>query len=161
MPVGSLLSPIDPPRGIHIAHVDEQGRLQVPGRLREYLAALGETTVFVTSFDRQTARIYPMAVWVDEVQPLMYQPGPHSRIARQLWFTANWLGCDCRMDRSGRLTLGKELRETLHLDSRLVHLYHERGHFAVLPESSYLERCKGSLADAGQNLLEMEELGLR
>jgi DNA-binding transcriptional regulator/RsmH inhibitor MraZ len=143
---------------MHVALVDGQGRLLLPTPVRHYLQALGEDKLFVTSLDRQTARIYPQSVWVQDVQPLMAQLGPCADIAGRIWFVANWLGADCRLNRSGRIVLGQQLRAVLSLDSTQVWIYHERRHFSVLTESAYRRRCQEP--DSAGDLLELERAGL-
>ena len=54
---------IEAPRGFFTARVDEKGRLKLPAEITEYLAALGEQQVFVTTVNGTTARIYPISVW--------------------------------------------------------------------------------------------------
>jgi DNA-binding transcriptional regulator/RsmH inhibitor MraZ len=161
MPAIPQLSLVDPPRGMHLSSVDGQGRLLLPQPVRWYLQALGETAPFVTSLDRQTARIYPRSVWTCEVQPLLAQPGESSAAAKAVSFTANWLGEDCRLDRAGQIRLGQQLREVLQFDSGVVRIYHERGHFVVLPERLYRQRCEVSQEDVDRDLANLERAGLR
>ena len=145
---------------MHLATVDGEGRLLLPKPVKRYLQTLGENAPFVTSFDRQTARIYPRSIWVQEVQPLLQRPGQYSDAARVLCFVGNWLGTDATMNRLGQLQLGDQLREVLDLDSRRVWIYHERGHFAVLPESVYLRRCEELRAETERSLADLERAGL-
>ena len=43
--------------------LDEKGRLKVPAALQKYFESLAEKKLFVTSLDKRTAAIYPIAVW--------------------------------------------------------------------------------------------------
>ena len=54
---------MEPPHSIAQARVDEKGRLKLPAEFLEYLKKLGVDKVFITTLDRQLARIYPISVW--------------------------------------------------------------------------------------------------
>ena len=54
---------VEPPRGFHGARVDEKGRLKLPSVFQQYLKSLGEETVFITTLDMSTLRIYPISLW--------------------------------------------------------------------------------------------------
>ena len=55
-------TPVEPPRGFFSAHVDDKGRLKLPVDLQQYLTAIGDEKLFVTSVDDRIARIYPISV---------------------------------------------------------------------------------------------------
>ena len=55
--------PVEPPRGFFSAHVDDKGRLKLPVDVQQYLGAIGDDKLFVTSVDDRIARIYPISVW--------------------------------------------------------------------------------------------------
>ena len=54
---------MEPPHSIAQARVDEKGRLKLPSEFLEYLKKLGVDKVFITTLDRELARIYPISVW--------------------------------------------------------------------------------------------------
>ena len=60
---GGGLPVVEPPHSIAQARVDEKGRLKLPSEFLEYLKKLGVDKVFITTLDRQLARIYPISVW--------------------------------------------------------------------------------------------------
>ena len=59
----STATPVEAPRGFFSARVDEKGRLKLPAAITQYLGALGENKVFVTTLNGSTARIYPISAW--------------------------------------------------------------------------------------------------
>ena len=67
---GQVVSPQEPPRcGSLEATIDDKGRLRIPTQYVKYINSLGDTKVFITCVNRETARVYPMSVWkINEVQ---------------------------------------------------------------------------------------------
>ena len=60
---GGVVSNVEPPHSIAQARVDDKGRLKLPAEFLEYLKKLGVDKVFITTVDRELARIYPISVW--------------------------------------------------------------------------------------------------
>lgn len=51
-------------RGSYTASIDEKGRLRMPAAFKRYLeVTYGETEYYVTSWDGESARIYPVKEW--------------------------------------------------------------------------------------------------
>ena len=51
-------------RGSYTASIDEKGRLRMPVAFKRYLEEIyGETEYYVTSWDGESARIYPIKEW--------------------------------------------------------------------------------------------------
>ena len=70
----------DAPRGVFRAAVDDKGRLKLPASIVQYLEALGERKVFITTLDEAEARIYPLSVW-RETEKMLQEPGDDFRRA--------------------------------------------------------------------------------
>ena len=111
----------------------------MPAVFQQYMSALSEKKLFVTSLDRRIAQIYPMEVWrqnekfFDEFQE---QPG----LTEQVAFNAADLGAEAEMDVQGRVTFPPELRRELGLEDQTLRLFPYRGRIEVLSEKIYEER---------------------
>ena len=139
--------------------LDEKGRLRVPAALQRYFESLPEKKLFVTSLDRRTAAIYPIAVWRATEQFFdNYHDNP--KAAQKVFFTANRLGSEVEMDAAGRILFNSDLRQVVKLDGGL-HMYSYRGHIEVLTEEIFNERELGSTEDAETALEILQKAGLR
>lgn len=51
-------------RGSYKANIDEKGRMRMPAAFKRFLdEAYGETEFYITSWDGESARIYPLKEW--------------------------------------------------------------------------------------------------
>ncbi len=73
-------APVEPPNGRYNGKLDEKGRLKLPACFQEYLATIPEKGLFVTSIDRSTAQIYPIAAWRANLKLLRGQLGPQKQV---------------------------------------------------------------------------------
>jgi MraZ protein len=148
------------PRGIYPARVDEKGRLKLPVDFQNFLTALGETKVFVTSLDERIGRIYPISVW-KEMEQLFRNAGDDAEAAEDLWFTANDLGGDAEMDAQGRVLMPAELRKALNIENQQVHLEHYKGHIKLYSGAVYQERKQRAAEGRAEKLKLFERRGLQ
>ena len=151
---------IEPPLGMFNGRIDDKGRLKLPVLFAEYLASLPDKRLFVTSMDRRTAQIYPIATWRAN-QKLLNEQRENRAAAKRLLFTANDLGGDSELKDQGRVTFNPELRRKLDLDSQGLRLYWEAGHIQVLPDSVYAELLQETQPTTKQDLETLEESGLQ
>lgn len=150
---------IEPPRGMFPGRLDDKGRVKVPAALQQYLAALREKTLFVTSLDRRIAQIYPIAAWRENEKFFeTYKDDP--RLARSVAFNAADLGSEVEMDTQGRVLFSPELRRELGIENAPVKLFHYRGHIEVLSEKIYEERKAQAAQLAEEDLRKLEAAGL-
>jgi MraZ protein len=130
------ISPVDPPNGRYSSKLDDKGRLKLPVPFQTYLSTLPEKGLFVTSIDRDTAQIYPILAWRENLK-LLNEQKEHSEHAETVLFNAQDLGADAEMDSQGRITVNSELRQSLDMDGQALHLYWERGHINICTEAIY------------------------
>jgi len=150
---------VDPPRGMYPGRLDDKGRVKLPATFQQYLGALREKTLFVTSLDRRTAQIYPMAVWrQNEKLFAEYREDPSA--AQSVAFNAADLGAEVEMDGQGRVLFSPELRRELGIENAPVRLFGYRGRIEVLSEAIYEQRKKQSSENAVENLKKLEAAGL-
>jgi MraZ protein len=114
-------------RGNCPAKVDEKGRLKVPAVFREELKEYG-TQFYITSVTGESARIYPMKVWVELEDRLAKLP-TSSPAKRKFLLRTSYFGQTVELDGQGRLLLPAVLRDSATM----------RGEVDVFGSLDYLE----------------------
>ena len=113
----SAVSSVEPPRGFFGARVDEKGRLKLPSAIAQYLAALGEQKVFVTTLDGFLARIYTISGW-QRAESMLEEAGEDVTDREDVATVAYHFGADSEIDPQGRVLVPTELRRALKLRER-------------------------------------------
>ena len=150
---------VEPPRGMYPARLDDKGRLKLPVGFQRFYQVLREKALFVTSLDRRTAQIYPMAVWRENEKFFEnYREDP--KILRNVAFNANDLGAESEMDGQGRILFPPELRRELGIENQNVRLYSYRGRIEVLSEPIYEERKSEAARMSAEDVAKLEAAGL-
>ena len=142
------------------AKLDEKGRMKFPSVFQEYITALPEKKLFVTSLDRHIAHIYPIAVWRHNEQffdEFVADPD----LAEDVAFNAADLGSETEMDSQGRIVFSPELRRELGIEDKPVHLYAYKGHIEVLSEEIYQERKQKSSLTPREKVKKLQAEGLK
>jgi DNA-binding transcriptional regulator/RsmH inhibitor MraZ len=148
------------PRGMYPARVDEKGRMKFPAVFQEFLSALPEKKLFLTSLDRHIAQIYPIAQWRHNEQFFdEYTEDPE--LAENVAFNAADLGSEVEMDSQGRIVFSPELRRELGIEDQPVHLFAYKGHIEVLSEKIYQERRQQSSVTPRQAVRKLQASGLK
>jgi MraZ protein len=156
----SSLAPIEAPRGTLAGRVDEKGRLKLPAAMSQYLEAIGERKVFVTTLNLQTALIYPISVW-RETEKMLQEGGEDADMRSDVAFVANHYGEDVEMDAQGRVLMPTTLRRDLELEKDDVSLLFFKQRIEVFGSKVYAER----LAKAKEGLVDkvgaLQKKGMR
>ena len=143
-------TPVEPPRGFFTAHVDDKGRLKLPVDLQQYLGAIGDDKLFVTSVDDRIARIYPISVWKANEKILETLATEDPDAADALAFVTNDYGADAKVDPQGRVTLPTDLRRALALEDQEVRVDWSQGAINVYSKAEYeaqKRKAKDNLAE--------------
>jgi DNA-binding transcriptional regulator/RsmH inhibitor MraZ len=140
--------------------LDDKGRLKLPVAFQEYLGALPEKKLYVTSLDRRIARIYPIAVW-RENEKFFESFRENPRAAQDAAFNAADLGADAEMDGQGRVLFPTELRRELGIENQSVRLYAYKGRIDVLSEKIYEARKQRASELPEQNVEILEQAGMK
>ena len=150
---------LEAPRGMYPARVDDRGRLKLPVQFQNFLGAIEDKKLFVTSLDRRIARIYPMSLWRQNEKFFQnYVANP--KLAKSIWFNANDLGSEAEMDGQGRVLLSPELRRALGVENQAVRVQGSpKGHLEILSEAEYQRQLELAVA-AAENMDELERAGL-
>lgn len=148
------------PRGRHNGRLDDKARLKLPTAFAQYFNSLPERKLFLTSLDRHTASLYPMAEWrVNEKFFDSYHENPEA--AEIILFNAQDLGGDVEMDSQNRITVHPDLRRELGLENTELHLISVKGHIEIMPDAKYQEMRRRSAETTATHLTEIKRAGLR
>jgi len=145
-------TPVEPPRGFFSAHVDDKGRLKLPVDLQQYLTAIGDEKLFVTSVDDRIARIYPISVWKGNEKVLEALASEDPDAADALAFVTNDYGAEAKVDPQGRVTLPTDLRRALTLENQEVRLDWSQGAINVYSKAEYEARKKAAKDNLAEKL---------
>ncbi len=99
--------------------VDSAGRLNTPQVAQEYFSAHGVTEFFVTTLDERIALIYPLSVWLQQIEDLRVTPGK-AATAQRLSFIGNANGAEVKLDKTGRILLPSNLRAKIPMEKQSV-----------------------------------------
>lgn len=139
--------------------LDDKGRVRVAAQMKEYLDNLPEKKFFVTSLNRRTAAIYPIATW-RATEEFFDNYSENPQFAEDVFFTATKLGSEVEMDGQGRILFNSELRKEVKLDGEL-HLYWFKGHVEVLTDEVFRERDQSAAVNADTALTVLRKAGLK
>src|SRR5258707_1031702 len=114
-------------RGNHQAGVDEKGRLKIPAVFLEDLRKYG-SQFYITSTTGESARIYPMQVWI-AIEEKLAKVSSQNQAKRKFLMRTSYFGQVVEMDGQGRGLLPPVLREGAKT----------KGDVDVLGELDYLE----------------------
>ena len=119
-PVGDQVTNLaEPPHSIAQAKIDDKGRLKLPSESLEWCKKSSVISVFVTTMDKKTVRIYPISGWKSTVK-VMEGPGDNADALEALLRVARYYGRDAEIDAQGRIVIPSELRTAMALGSEPV-----------------------------------------
>src|SRR5712692_6274567 len=90
-------------RGNHQAKVDEKGRLKIPAVFLEDLRTYGNQ-FYITSTTGESARIYPMQVWI-AIEEKLAKVSSQNQAKRKFVMRTSYFGQVVEMDGQGRVLL--------------------------------------------------------
>jgi MraZ protein len=151
---------VEAPRGFLSARVDEKGRLKLPSAISEYIAALGDQKVFVTTVNGSTARIYPISVWRQN-ENLLEEGGEDTEFKEDVAFVAYHYGADSDVDSQGRVLVPTELRRALRMEGEQVFLRCFKQRIEVIGKDVYEQRLSKAMAGLDGKVQGLEKKGLR
>jgi len=151
---------VEAPRGTLPARVDEKGRLKLPAAVAQYLEAIGERKVFVTTLNISTALIYPISAW-RETERMLQEPGEDAESRADVAFIANHYGEDAEVDAQGRVLVPTTLRRELELERDDVHLLWYKQRIEVLGSKVYEQRLAKAKMSLAEKVAALEKKGLR
>jgi MraZ protein len=142
------------------ARLDEKGRLKLPIEFQRYLGGLAEKKLFVTSTERSTATVYPIAVWRHNEELLAdFRDDPDA--ADRLLFNAHDLGSEAEMDGQGRVQFSPELRRELRIENQPVKVLVVNGAIQVMSEEIYKSLREKAEQSATADRLTLKRAGFK
>ena len=151
---------MEPPHSIVQARVDDKGRLKLPSEFLEYLKKLGVDKVFITTLDRQLARIYPISVWKAN-ENLFADAGDLAETAEDVAYIAKVYGGDSEIDAQGRVLMPAALRRVIEIESQPVYLDCYNGRINVASKGVHEERLNRANANLSEKVKTLEKKGLK
>ena len=147
-------------RGATQITLDAKGRLAIPTRYRERIAARCDGQLVVTVDKDYCLLVYPFPDWEDIEQKLVALPSLNKQ-ARRLQRLMVGYATEIEMDGSGRILLPRELREFAGLDKQAI-LLGQGNKFELWDEESWNEKRDAWLNDDDDTELssELESLSL-
>lgn len=98
-------------RGSYTARVDEKGRLKIPAAFLAVLREKDGEHYFVTSYNGQFARIYPLDEWI-RLEKRLAQAGSVNPARKKFLNLVNYYGQQVSIDKQGRILLPAVLRDS-------------------------------------------------
>lgn len=152
--------PVEPPRGMYPARLDEKGRLKLPAEFQRYLAGLPDKKLFVTSKDRRMATVYPIEIWrANEELLANFRDNP--KALQRVWFTTQDLGTEAEMDGQGRVQFSTDLRRDLNIENRPVRVLVVNGAIQVMSEELFQARRAEAAQSVEDDLEILERAGFK
>ena|SRR5713226_2870488 len=126
-------------RGRNSAKVDEKGRLKIPA---EYLEALKEygNQFYITSKTGESARIYPMKVWL-EIEDRLAKLPTTNKAKRKFLMRTSYYGQVVELDGQGRVLAPAVLRESAQIKGE-VDVFGNLDYLEVMNHTRVLDDMK-------------------
>jgi MraZ protein len=152
--------PVEPPRGMYPARLDDKGRLKLPTEFQRYLAGLPEKRLFVTSVDRHIATIYPISIWRENEKLFeSYMDDPEK--VENVTFNAAELGTETEMDNQGRVQFSTDLRRELGIENQPVRVRILKGVVHVLSERIFEARRAAASTAPEADVKALQKVGFK
>ena len=146
-------------RGVQSINLDAKGRMAVPARQRESLAALSDGHIVIT-VDTQTPCLvmYALPEWERIERDVQALPALTPAVKR---FQRLMLGyaSDLQLDGNGRVLVPPSLRDYAHLDKRAV-MVGQGNKLELWSEELWQRECEAALSPGPQGELPVELMQL-
>ena len=106
-------------RGATKVTLDAKGRLAIPTRYRERLAARCDGEIVMTVDRDRCLLVYPLPDWEELERKLVRLPSLH-KVARRIVRIMVGYATEVEMDASGRVLVSRELRDFAGLDKQAI-----------------------------------------
>jgi len=106
-------------RGATKVSIDAKGRMAIPTRYRERLAARCDGEIVITVDKDHCLLVYPLPDWEELERKLVRLPSMH-KVARRIVRIMVGYATEVDMDGSGRILVSRELRDFAGLDKQVI-----------------------------------------
>ncbi|HEX3542894.1 MAG TPA: hypothetical protein VHT31_00075 [Candidatus Acidoferrum sp.] len=128
-------------RGNYPAKVDEKGRLKIPSLFLEGLKEYG-SQFYITSPTGESARIYPMKVWMG-IEDKLAGVSSQNRAKRKFLMRTSYYGQTVELDAQGRVLVPAVLREAAQTKGD-VDVFGNLDYLEVMNHTRVLDELKNS-----------------
>jgi MraZ protein len=128
-------------RGNYPAKVDEKGRLKIPSLFLEGLKEYG-SQFYITSPTGESARIYPMKVWMG-IEAKLAGVSSQNRAKRKFLMRTSYYGQTVELDAQGRVLVPAVLREAAQTKGD-VDVFGNLDYLEVMNHTRVLDELKNS-----------------
>jgi DNA-binding transcriptional regulator/RsmH inhibitor MraZ len=153
-------SPVRPPLGTYSSRCDEKGRVRLPKEFEDFVRTFPEQEFFVTTLDGAIGRIYPIAVWRENLR-LFDEAEQDQQAADDLAYMADYWGSVSGIDAQARVLVPPKLRRELGIENQPVHLRYYRGGIDIYSEAVSERRLAEASSRLAENLAIMRKRGLK
>ncbi|HTC65758.1 MAG TPA: hypothetical protein VK685_01410 [Candidatus Acidoferrum sp.] len=143
-------------RGNYPAKVDEKGRLKIPALFLEGLKEYGNQ-FYITSPTGESARIYPMKVWMG-IEDKLAAVSSQNRAKRKFLMRTSYYGQTVELDAQGRVLLPAVLRESAQTKGE-VDVFGNLDYLEVMNHTRVLDELKNS-PYTDEDYKALEDLGI-
>jgi len=143
-------------RGNYPAKVDEKGRLKIPAPLLEGLKEYGNQ-FYITSLTGESARIYPIKVWM-QIEEKLAGVSSQNRAKRKFLMRTSYYGQEVEVDAQGRVLLPAVLREAAQTKGE-VDVFGNLDYLEVMNHTRVLDDLKNS-PYTDDDFRALEDLGI-
>lgn len=143
-------------RGNYPAKVDEKGRLKIPALFLEGLKEYG-SQFYITSLTGESARIYPIKVWM-QIEEKLATVSSQSRAKRKFLMRTSYYGQTVELDAQGRVLLPAVLREAAQTKGD-VDVFGNLDYLEVMNHTRVLDELKNS-PYTEEDFKALEDLGI-
>lgn len=132
-------------RGATKVTLDAKGRMAIPTRYRERLAARCNGEIVMTVDRDRCLLVYPLPDWEELERKLVRLPSMH-KVARRIVRIMVGYATEVEMDASGRVLVSRELRDFAGLDKQAI-LIGQGNKFELWDEETWNEKRDAWLGD--------------
>lgn len=149
------------PLGKFDTRCDEKGRIRLPANwLHFFTHVLNDKSVFVTSLDGTSIRVYPESIWRANLS-LFDEWSDQSPDVERILTLANHYGTESDLDVNGRVMISTELRTKLALLGDTVVGIGKKGVIHVNRKSDHDNTINNYLAEAPEAVQNLTRMGMR
>lgn len=148
---------VEAPHSIDQTSLDEKGRLKLPAGYVAYLQAVGETRLFITSWDFRQVRIYPLSTW--KANEILFDAHPEE--AEAVALVAKSFGGDAEIDAQGRVLIPATLREKMQLEKQAMVVDFFNGAINAVTKTVHDERMQAAMGNLTGSVASMKKLGFK
>jgi MraZ protein len=141
-------------RGVSVLNLDAKGRLAIPARYREELAASCASRLILTVDHAHCLLVYPEPVWVEIEQKLAALPSFNDN-TRSIQRLLIGYATECEMDGQGRILLPAKHIKIAGIDKRVA-VVGQGKKLEIWDEDTWDRKTEEWLSDDGLKGLEHE-----